>query len=228
MIAIISLIVAIIACGATWWGTKATIDKIYRDFDDETKKSWKAVKVYDILVRNTNSHEKWTGLTLDEIRNSYNSEVASAKGVKIEKEDLEEDALKKILFEMERDMFILRTLEDKFMIQRFLPRTRDCVARPGSEVIEREVFAVLKSEAGKYTVDKLADKIKREKNISSEDVYAVLNCMIARREIVIDTNQTIIPASDNIPNIMPKPKEPKVEPNSEGVPPQAPPIPPKK
>ena len=196
IIATVSLLIAIISSIATWWGTTNTVNKFYRDYEDDKKRSWQAVRVYEIICRNTNTHEKWTGLTIDEIRSLYAADAVSTTSVTLSKNDLTVEALERVLYDLTKEAFVARTYEDKYVAARIRPLAKDCATRPTTEVVEHAVFQILRTESGKYTVEKLAEKTKNETKLSSEDVYASLNCMIANQKVLLDANRLVCAASD--------------------------------
>lgn len=177
LISFLSLAVAAAAATASWRGTLTALDKFQYQMEQETKESWQQAKVYDIIATNTYAIDKWSGISFDEIKREYTRAVQSERHVMLGKEDVQPDALHRLLKELARQGIVRRTVENKYVIDRTMRPTPDCAQNPGAERVKKEVVRILSAEEGKYTADQIVKKITDASGVPRQDALDVLNCM---------------------------------------------------
>src|SRR6266849_6717986 len=82
---------------------------------EEKKTSWQYVIVYKIIADGMKG--EWNGLTLDEIRRRYATEVAAVKDIDVGRPDLQEMAIRKVVLGLIESQLVYNTIDDRYVIQ---------------------------------------------------------------------------------------------------------------
>lgn len=150
-------------------------EKAEHDRDEEVKRSWQRLVIFDILT--SGMKENWNGLSLPEIRDRYKKaaiESSFAKEVKLGKEDLEDTAIKKHLFELMALQLVFQTLEDRYITERSAvnPRWQ-------SATIELQIGYTIsrlleEREGDPYTLDGLRNAVGTKVAVKPQDFAGVI------------------------------------------------------
>jgi hypothetical protein len=192
ILSIAAMLISLGTGAATWLGVIAALNKTAAEREEKLKESWQASKVYDILERGTSDKEKWGGLTFEEVKAKYSEEVTAEQDVRLGKDDLQPKVLKRILIGMIETGLVSRTIDDRYIIQRYGVNTKESVLQAANgPATSRLILRLLATEAGKYTVDKLGTKLATNFKTDAEEYYATINSLKVTGLIVIDSDDRV-------------------------------------
>ncbi|AMV26692.1 hypothetical protein VT84_19995 [Gemmata sp. SH-PL17] len=191
---IIAVIVASVVLWVNWKGTMNALEKsntelvkANQDFERKEKESWQIIHIYDIIDRGMQSKSSWSGLTIKEIEVEYQRQVHKEQKIKMTAADLSDDVLRKLLIGMTETGLIIRTIDDKYAVQRALINPRESMEKAQIHTnIQNIVLRFLAIESGKYKVNDLASKMIADNGFPPDDYYICINNLRACKWIAVD------------------------------------------
>jgi hypothetical protein len=182
-ISIFALVVAVLSCLASWWGTISTVNKNNAELEFRSILSWQQSLVYSLIDKGTKN--KPTGMTFDEIKDKYVAAGLTEPKLKISKDKLQEEELRLVLLSLMESKLIYQTLLDTYVTG----KTQQLYGVEKTFEVNRgigSILRILSTRGGELTVAGMEEAVTKDTNITKEDYHTAVNQLIASNAVTLD------------------------------------------
>ena len=144
----------------------------YRDERDANIRDWQRVIVYSLV-------EDSDEVSFKDLKSKYLQRVQQLVFIKLPKDKIQDDALRRILMELQKDSLIVKNERANYQLQMKVPVEtwvlEQVRKKYHQDVLKPRILTIIERQSGQYTVEALVRKLQEENlDVSFDEIDEVI------------------------------------------------------